>query len=266
MGMDVSEGDDSVDVVLKFVNKYIELEPMGPFINGDLVIQGCSYQITHVPAVCKIEFAAEHEEDFREVYTIMPWEMIYQAAEGETPDSVAIPIQLPPECREGMVHVKVYVDEPSRVPHDNPDDKFDANASTLILALDFTTPCSAASAGMEDTGRAASYSIIQSIKAVHASSDESSMNELASAGYESCTVYDMSRGFGEMSGTGPWKFVLGSAKSEETEVGIEDVIFVSKNEETGEMEVPDGYEVDGLNLLSLQDSPHEVRDSMLYLQ
>lgn len=273
VAMDVSEGDDSIDVILKLVNKYIELEPMGPFINGDLVIQGSSYQITHVPAVCKIEFAAEHEEDFREVFTIMPWEMIYQPAEGEMPDAVSIPIQLPPECRDGMVHIKVYVDDPSRVPHDNADENYDSNSSSLILALDFVVPGSRAG-GFDDTAdmrESPIYPVIQSLKVVEASGDNFGMNELSSGGFESCVVFDMARGMADVAGAEgwgvTWKFALGTTKSSSTsEEGIEDIIFVSKNEETSELEVPDGYEVDGLNLLALQDVPNDVSSNKLVVQ
>ena len=256
--MDVNEDDASLDIVLKFINKYLEPDPIGPFINGDLVIQASSYHSTHVPALCRIEFAADEDEDFREVLRIMPWDMIYQPPEGEGGDQVTIPVQLPPDCQEGTVHVMVYVDETAKISYTEVDENFDVGGESLILAVDFTTRATAGGGGEggeAGTDEVCNYTTITAIKVIHR--DEDDMGDggpLSGGGLSVCPVFDLS-GEGGLGGTpaaGSWTFsvCVSTTTGPVHEEGVEDIIFVSSGgPDMSELEVPDGYILDEFNLL-----------------
>jgi hypothetical protein len=69
--------DQKLNAKLNFYFKYLQLEQPGPVINGTIVIQGSVLIATHGPAFCKVEYAADHDEAYRHINNIMPWEMMY---------------------------------------------------------------------------------------------------------------------------------------------------------------------------------------------
>mmetsp|Transcript_25534 Transcript_25534/g.37706 ORF Transcript_25534/g.37706 Transcript_25534/m.37706 type:complete len:839 (+) Transcript_25534:165-2681(+) len=253
LAVQVDEREDGVEVIIKIVNKYIELDPVGPFINGNLVLQGSSLYRSHTPALCNVEFAADHDEDYREVCTVMPWEMILQAADVEDgSDAVAIPISLPTECVEGTVRIAVYVDERERVSHDEPDPAFDLESPTLIRALDFSTTATGEQQVAEGEQEATPLYLIATTLKVAPEPD--STHALNNDGFEVCPIVDMTNGFERAPGAGEWRFGLGVNRStaEENVEGIEDLVFVTKTE-GGEIETPEGYTLDETNLAEGQE-------------
>jgi hypothetical protein len=278
--------DENIEISIKILNRYLELEPVGPFIAGDLVLQGYSLEQFYGPAICKVEFLSSNDDhgEYSELLTIMPWEMIYQPADEETgnPDSFAIPITLPSHDLEGTAHLTVYVDIASKTPYSEPppsssSSSYLPNNPQLITAIDFFTPVSfhattGAGAGVgaggmegdeEETNayhsRQGTYQIITSIKSA---SHQNSDLVLNSNHLSLCPVIDMTNGLGktpEGDGDGKsWKFSIAVEQNDETThlQGLEDALFVVRDNDTGELDVPEGYEVDSSNLL--EDCPDAV--------
>eukprot|EP00604_Paraphysomonas_vestita_P000750 CAMPEP_0174825258 /NCGR_PEP_ID=MMETSP1107-20130205/42584_1 /TAXON_ID=36770 /ORGANISM="Paraphysomonas vestita, Strain GFlagA" /LENGTH=312 /DNA_ID=CAMNT_0016056701 /DNA_START=772 /DNA_END=1711 /DNA_ORIENTATION=+ len=65
-----------------------------------------------------------------------------------------------------------------------------------------------------------------------------------------CPFIDMNNGYRQLPEDHEWKFSIAIEKTESTHMaGLEDVIFVVRDEDTGELDVPEGYEIDSSNLL-----------------
>lgn len=263
LAVSVDEFDDqNIDVSIKILNKYLELEPVGPFIAGDLVLQGYSLEPSFAPAVCKIEFLSNSDEtgEYRELSTIMPWEMIYQPGDNDgTPDSFAIPITLPSENLEGSAHITVYVDIASNTPHNEPLSSYLPDNPQLIAAVDFFTPVSThpQEVSPRPAGEEEKFSLnqrgYQVITAIKSSSLDQSQVILHSNYLTPCPCIDMNNGYQQpLDEDHEWKFVIAIEQNDENThlSGLEDVIFVVRDNESGDFDVPEGYEIDSSNLLA----------------
>jgi hypothetical protein len=258
--------ENNLDLSVKILNKYLELEPVGPFIAGDLVLQGYSMEPNYAPAICKIEFLSNSDEhgEYHELSTIMPWEMIYQPGDEEgQPDSFAIPVTLPSDNLDGIAHLTVYVDLTSKIPHNEPSSDYHSNNTQLIAAIDFFTPVSftihsqddltprptTTEESMNHPSRLGSYSIITSIKSANMENSDVLFN---SKYLIPCPVIDMRNGYRHKPDEEhDWRFSIAVERNDENThlSGLEDAIFISRDEETGDLDVPEGYEVDSTNIL-----------------
>lgn len=264
----VDEFDDqNIDVSIKILNKYLELEPVGPFIAGDLVLQGYSLEPNYAPAVCKIEFLSNSDEtgDYQELSTIMPWEMIYQPGDNEgNPDSFAIPITLPSDNLEGTAHLTVYVDIASNTPHNEPSSSYLPDNPQLIAAIDFFTPVSSHPQDMtprpvEEEKMSANQRSYQVITSIKSSSYHQSEALLHGNYLTPCPCIDMINGFQQTPDEEhDWKFVIAIEQNDENTHlhGLEDAMFVVRDKDTGDFDLPEGYELDSSNLLA--DIPNMV--------
>ena len=96
-------------------------------------------QPTTGPALCVVEFAADHDESYRVLSQIHPWEMMYTPSvveEGvaEKEAEFAIPIRLGPEFRDGAVRITVYVDEAANISFGGPENE-DEEPPSIDIAL-----------------------------------------------------------------------------------------------------------------------------------
>jgi len=130
--------------------KYLELSGVGPVIDGDLVVQGTCLSPTHSPAVCKVEFAADHEEVMVDAVTIAPWLMMYipSANPHEANSEFTVPITLGVEHREGHVRVRIYVEQTESIPYGEESNEYleafaaDTKGERFVCAIEFTTRAS----------------------------------------------------------------------------------------------------------------------------
>lgn len=110
---------DMSQVVMLVYYKYFELEPLGPVIGGNLVVEGTTVVATHGPALCTVEYAADDEENFLVIDTVCPWAIMYTPApSADEGSSFAIPIKVPDTCREGSLRVRVYAAPLAQIPFD----------------------------------------------------------------------------------------------------------------------------------------------------
>ena len=142
--------------------KYLELAGVGPVIDGDLVVQGSCLSPSFSPAICKVEFAADHEETMVDAATIAPWMMMYTPSPNpnESNSEFAVPITLGVEHREGHVRVRIYVDKTEDVPYGEENASYldafaaDVKGERFVCALDFTTRATSAEGGPAADGLA----------------------------------------------------------------------------------------------------------------
>jgi hypothetical protein len=99
------EDGDEKTLRLEVFFKYLELPTVGPVIDGDLVVGGNCLSTELLPAVCRVDFAADHEESMVEAAVIAPWMMMYTASEtpNEKNSEFAVPISLGKEDRKSVV-------------------------------------------------------------------------------------------------------------------------------------------------------------------
>eukprot|EP01036_Dinobryon_divergens_P039997 gene39997-52809_t len=78
---------DSVAAKMLVVSKYLELDPVGPLIGGDIVLQGTIISLSHGPSLCRVEFLGDNEEEFSEIQRIPPWDMMIASGENEADET-----------------------------------------------------------------------------------------------------------------------------------------------------------------------------------
>lgn len=132
---------DLSQVVMLVYYKYFDLEPLGPIIGGNLVVEGTVAVNTHGPALCTVEYAADEDETFTVVDTICPWSMMVTTAPTvDEGSSFAIPIKVPDTCREGSLRVRVYAAPLEKIPLDEADKEscqYEPTPSAFQCAVEF---------------------------------------------------------------------------------------------------------------------------------
>lgn len=281
--------DEKTFMIIKLFNKYIELDTLGPFIDGNLVLQA-SYLMSHIGvAACKVQYAADHEESLRDITTLMPWDMLLNPTTDEENGSFVLPIILPEDCQEGTIHIVVYVGNIQNIALENTGDHAKPDFDSLIPTIDFTTHTihnthlqqhqQGGGEGMDDFqvgqlvgGDSVSWdkdrprgTTVSSLKVSNLDRDNSAVTSqgyqciLMSINSEQGAVCD--EGDADMDLAAQWHFHLGCKYNVEgdDESGIEDVIFVSKDGPDSEVEdIPERYELDSTNILQASESGKQV--------
>lgn len=122
----VTEDDDILRATITVYCHYLELEPVGQMIDGDLVVQGLSIRDNYGPAFCTLEYAPSMGDPYTEIGVVAPWSFMLTASEGnETTGDVAhkaaqfvIPVSVDTEYRDGIIRMQIYVDQADKVPYD----------------------------------------------------------------------------------------------------------------------------------------------------
>jgi hypothetical protein len=248
LAVEVFEDGGNVEANVKVYNKYVSLDDMGPFIDGNLVLQMNSHNPQElVPAVCTVEYAADSDESFQNIATVLPWQMIYTPREGDMPDSCVVPISIDPQFSDGSVRIVVYMDAPDNVPHKEEVENYTPQFHDMAPALLIQTSTKSPENVQDSLDVPLTYPTVLNIKVSGATDGES---ELMQEGFQVGRV-DLVKGFNESSDAGPWKFHVG-ANTGGCDVGgegVEDVIFVKK-EKDGEFDVPEGFVLDPINILA----------------
>lgn len=118
--------------------KYVEINPLGNFIDGDLVIQGKSVNSNYGPIICFIEYSMDSSDYHHEV-VIMPWAMIF---EPDIDQSFSIPIALGSDFninRVATLRILIYVDELQKISYDTEREDYKFNPDSHICAWEYTS-------------------------------------------------------------------------------------------------------------------------------
>ena len=120
------EVDEDLRITLEVFYLYIELDPIGPMIDGSLVLSGTAISDKQAPAFCTIEYAANNH-DYKDIGLVAPWAFMLSSG-AQKPLHFTIPISLPDEYKEvlvGMIRLIVYMDDVNVIPFDNESTKYD---------------------------------------------------------------------------------------------------------------------------------------------
>lgn len=154
--------------MMSFFYHYIELDPMGPMIDGDMVMQGSSIHESYAPAFAVVEHCGESGE-YAEVDMVQPWTMMLSPPEGDDGVEGAvvhkaarfiIPISVEKQYRTaGRLRLRLYVDDVNKIPYDEEDTSYDMSmerraALPLAILMDVIAP-ETSSAGTEEVGEEA---------------------------------------------------------------------------------------------------------------
>lgn len=261
------EEGGNIEATVKIFNKYIAMEEIGPFIDGSLVLQMTSHNPQElVPAICTVDYAADSDETFSNIATILPWQMIYTPPDDDLPDSCVIPISLEPQYTEGSVRIKVFVCAPNLVPHKEEVEGYTPDWSEMLPSVSLLVSTKGAhdSTTNMDTNPniALSYPTVLSLKVACAPDGES---DLTQQGLQVGRV-DLTKGFNESPDAGSWKFHVGvnTGGVEEGGEGVEDVVFVKKDK-GGEFDIPEGFTLDPTNILQSSGEDETAMVSIVYL-
>jgi hypothetical protein len=128
----IAEAGNALRATATVFFQYLELEPVGQIIDGDLVVQGLSIRDGYGPAFCSLEHCAAAAggagQPYEEFGTVAPWSFMLtpsagDSGSGDLPHKAAqfmIPISVPEAFRNsgGNVRILIYVDEVDKIPYD----------------------------------------------------------------------------------------------------------------------------------------------------
>lgn len=249
--IEVTEDNGNVEAILKIFNKYIAMEEIGPFIDGSLVLQMTSHNPQElIPAICTVDYAADSDETFETIATILPWQMIYTPPDDDLPDSCVIPISLDPQYCEGSVRIKVFVCPPELAPHKEEVEGYRPEWSQMVPSVSLQVSTKGAEQDQTAQDLNLTYPTVLSLKVSSAPDAESALTQ---EGLQVGKV-DLLKGFNEAPESGSWKFHVGvkTGGMEAEGEGVEDVVFVKKEKGT-EFDIPEGFTLDPTNILSQTD-------------
>lgn len=139
-------------IIAKAYYYYLDLENLGPIIEGDLVIQGTVLDEEIGPALCTISAAISENDDYQELQAIFPTKMIITPAEDENElTKFLIPIHLENQHITHGLRVNIYIQNRSLIKYDD-DAEEDSqyapdNRGGLTLACSFAPSITAPSVG-----------------------------------------------------------------------------------------------------------------------
>eukprot|EP00607_Mallomonas_marina_P004565 CAMPEP_0182425214 /NCGR_PEP_ID=MMETSP1167-20130531/11565_1 /TAXON_ID=2988 /ORGANISM="Mallomonas Sp, Strain CCMP3275" /LENGTH=647 /DNA_ID=CAMNT_0024605689 /DNA_START=27 /DNA_END=1971 /DNA_ORIENTATION=+ len=224
------------------VNKYLELDPVGPIIGGNIVLQGASLSSVYGPCICKVDYLPDNDDEYIEVTKLYPWEMMITPSDSETDepnDQFIIPLSLGSEFQDGTLRFLVYVDDISKIPYNQADDNYNPNVDELICALEY----SARTADDEEVNEkgvpiAHTDRVVSSIQLTPPGDDKQLFSE---KGFIS-GVMSLGKGGLKADKSAPWPYHLYVNHDSLGSEGIEDLIWVRTPKMAGILtEVPDGY-------------------------
>ena len=230
---------------IRLINKYLLLDPVGPVIDGNMVLQG-SVPGSLSPVICIIEFAADHDESFRVIGRVMPWDMIFSTNDNseEIDPTFVIPIALGEDFTDGTVRISVLVADMTTVPYDEQVDSFNPDSESFIPALLFCNRVRGDNSADKPQGQSDQQALVVVHACIASGQKEKELRE--SEGYEMSTVMISADGVSQADSSS-WPFFIGAAYAPYSEGldCVEDVFFVQSDTKGVIPQVPVGFEVIG---------------------
>lgn len=118
--------DSSFKVEFLFYSYFLSIDPVGPLIDGTLVINGRCVSSSYGPATCIIEYSDGNKTsyNFEEVIRVAPWDMIFSSSEdkdiasrdGNEHATFSIPINIGEFFSSGTYRICILCDEIRYIP------------------------------------------------------------------------------------------------------------------------------------------------------
>jgi len=148
----IMEEENKVLVLAKAYFYYLDLENLGPIIEGDLVIQGVVLDDSIGPALCTVSAITANSTDYQELQAIYPSRMILTPGEDESDlTKFLVPIHLDNERITHGLQILIYIHDRSALNYEDDSEEENVfapqNRDMLILACSFSPSVTAASIG-----------------------------------------------------------------------------------------------------------------------
>jgi hypothetical protein len=246
-----SDNEDNTLLRIKLLHKYIQLDPIGPVIDNRLVLQGSCITNDFGPALCRVQCAADHDEEFSDVALVYPWDMIFHRAEDsdegeeENRHTFIVPISLPGGV-DGTIRLILFVDHVSRIPYGGQSEEFmEATHDDFIPAVTFSRRVSAAVESSADSRHTPVHYFVENLCIIKSFEER---DERETEGFE---VHAIDIGEQGATTTDPsnWPFCIATLQTVKPKqesidfVGVEDVIFATADSQGAPPDLPDGYDV-----------------------
>jgi len=244
------EVDEDLRITLEVFYLYIELDPIGPMIDGSLVLSGTAISDKQAPAFCTIEYAANNH-DYKEIGLVAPWAFMLSSG-AQKPLHFTIPISLPDEYKDvlvGMIRLIVYMDDVNVIPFDNESTQYDmvsADKRRLLIKaiMKEVSPSASQDTDFMDMPKtphelldppsdgefAAGEANVASdedrvVIDIKIATDYDDMLQFQNEGYEVFCTQVTPKG-PEHDQEQQWRFHIMAKLGPRTEIGIEDVIWI----------------------------------------
>jgi hypothetical protein len=242
-----------VELEFKLFYHYCDLEPVGPMIDGDVVLQGSSANGKYGPALCVVESENTNDEDntFMEVGFVPPSKMIITPDNESETIRFMIPVSIEEKYRNTNLRVKIYAKPLSEIKYDNMDEELDEilsaeNRSGMICSnviipqaqagqledrskdLREAEAISAATGEKgegEESASTAEYSKSLIIKNIRVATDYDDVIALQNEGFELCCTLITPQGT-ISDQDHMWKFHVLAEFGSPEEPGLEDLMFI----------------------------------------
>lgn len=245
------EDEEFAAVRWRVINDYVRLDPVGPLIDGNLVLQGTTHSPNLGPALATVEFAADHEEEFSQVGRVMPWEMLLTAPEDESSGAqFLIPITLSADV-EGTVRIIVFVGSAEGIPYDEDNKEgFDSSSPSFIPAIIYINRVGGSNRPEEvdevqaavSASRDAAEQSPPPAVALCVARGAAERAARAQEGFELGSAVNIgSDGISLIDAT-DFPFCIGVVHAESSQ-GIEDVVFLRSDARDAMPAAPEGYEL-----------------------
>jgi hypothetical protein len=132
-----------VSLEFRLYYHYCDIDPVGPMIDGDVVLQGSAADYHYGPALAVVECDGDGDGGFVEVAYVPPSKMIITQEANTEEGEIAsirfmIPVSIPEEYRSKNLRIKVYSKQLVDIKYDNFEEKLDEilnheNRNTMIL-------------------------------------------------------------------------------------------------------------------------------------
>ena len=241
------EDEEFAVVRWRLISEYIRLEPVGPMIEGNLVLQGVALSAEYGPVLATVEFAADHEEDYAMVGKVVPWEMLMTPPVDEhSGPQFVIPISLGANL-EGTVCIKIYVDRLEKIPYEEENKESYDISSPFIQAISYVNRVGGqqnlenASGSAENVGD--DVPVIATALCVVHNAEEREAKE--KEGFELGTALNIASEGISLVDSSDFPFVLGVSHAPVTDgvSGIEDAVFVQSDTKDAMPVAPQGYDL-----------------------
>jgi hypothetical protein len=270
----VSSSDDGFTCEVTVYYRYLDLDLIGPMIDGDLVIQGTSLHPEFGPSLCAIEYAPNTGSSFTQIFTIAASKMMMvPRTEGGEETKFVIPISVPSDYHEGLINVCIYANKLSEI---NYEDQFETPASQTdqLCAIKF---CTSSQSGATKSGyqvveetitekddvtavakSPSSPAEVKILSSIKIASDYDEIMAYHNEGYELDCCCVTADGI-QMEQEHMWKsFIMAKYTTDASEQGVEDVTWVKCLKSLGALPSLMGYQVNTDCDLSGEDTKYSV--------
>lgn len=139
----IEKNDNDVSVRLKVFYYFADIEPLGPVIDGDMVIQGTMTDDRFLPSLCTLEIETESgSQQYEEVVAVPPVKMMLNTTsdggDGDDGKNFMIPITVPSDITDKMFRVRIFLQERHLVSteEEKPDFASEENRKQMFLAVE----------------------------------------------------------------------------------------------------------------------------------